>query len=981
MTETSQAPLFERLTAAPVGRGGNWNEDAAADVRKAAGNCEGAEVLSEPAVVRLVGGIFAGSPFLSGLIRRDPARLVRLLRTPPDVAMDACAALAIEAVRSTTDARAAMAALRNFKSEAALLIGLADLGGVWPIMTVTRALTRVADTAVAESVAFLFREAVTKNQWLAAPDEIGPEQNSGYFVLAMGKHGAHELNYSSDIDLIVFYERDKARLAPGVEAQPFFVKLTQQMHRFMNERTADGYVFRTDLRLRPDPGATPVAISTESALHYYESFGQNWERAAMIKARPIAGDIKQGNAFLKELAPFIWRKYLDYAAIADIHAMKRQIHAHRGFGEIAVAGHNIKVGRGGIREIEFFAQTQQLIAGGRQPDLRTRATLETLDRLVDRGWVEPAIRDDLSRSYEFLRTLEHRIQMVADEQTQRLPSGEDELASLARFAGYESIDVFSSAVRSCMTTVLGHYAALFEDTPQLSSATANMVFAGEDDDPDTVAALAEMGYERPSQVIAIVRAWHRGRYPAVRSEKARERLTVVQPILIEALADTIDPDAALIGFDRFLGQLPAGIQLFALLQANPELMRLVALIMGSAPRLARILSRRRRVIDAVLDPGIMGAVPTEGEVAEMVAEELAATTSFEEALDRARVVGGEQAFLIGVRLLTGMISAERAGGAYALLAEELIRQLHACVTDDFTRRYGKIPGGSAAVVAMGKLGGREMTAASDLDLIIVYDADSSASLSTGLKPLATSQYYARFTQRLISALSAPTAEGLLYDVDMRLRPSGNKGPIATQLSGFIDYQSSKAWVWEHLALTRARVISGAPELKSAIEAAIRTTLCQERDPAEIAKAVREMRDLISKEKGTTNIWDLKQVRGGLVDIEFTCQYLQLIHAHRHPEVLDQTTAVALAKLRDAGLLDAAAAGHLIDGIALINDLTQILRLCSDVTFDPKNASGGLKALLARVANQPDFQVLEATLRDTLAETHGIYEATVAEKPA
>jgi [glutamine synthetase] adenylyltransferase / [glutamine synthetase]-adenylyl-L-tyrosine phosphorylase len=979
MSNEPMTPLCDRLTVAPLGRDPGWDAEIAGEVQRSLRSEEPGDLFERTEVVRLLGGIYAGSSYLAGLIRRDPDRLVRLLRASPENHLDALQTAIRAELEALPDVKVAMKALRDFKSEAALLIALADLGGVWPIMTVTKALTDVADTAVQVSVRDQFRRAAAKGDWR---DDAGhPEANSGYFVLAMGKHGAFELNYSSDIDLIVFYERDKARLRSGLEPQQFFVKLTQQVHRYLNEWTPDGYVFRTDLRLRPDPGATQVAISTASAMHYYESFGQNWERAAMIKARTVAGDIAEGEAFLAELAPFIWRKYLDYAAIADIHAMKRQIHAHRGFGDIAVAGHNIKLGRGGIREIEFFAQTQQLIAGGRQPGLRTRATLATLDRLVERHWVRPEVRDQLSEAYRFLRWLEHRIQMVADQQSQQIPSNPDELTAFARFAGIEDAERLAARVRPYLQTVATHYAALFEDVPQLSTATSNLVFTGEEDDPGTIETLSALGYKRPAQATAIVRAWHRGRHPPVRSAKARERLTTVQPLLIDALADTIDPDAALVGFDRFLGQLPAGIQLFSMLQANPELMRLIALIMGSAPRLARILSNRRRVIDAVLDPGIIGDVPGEGEIAAMVADEFMQADSYENALDRARILGSEQLFLIGVRLLTGVITAERAGGAYARLAEEVIRQLQAVVEHDFARQFGTIDGGAAAVVAMGKLGGREMTASSDLDLIIVYDADPGQTSVGGQRQLVTGQYYARFTQRLISSLSAPTAQGLLYDVDMRLRPSGQKGPIATQLSGFIDYQANKAWTWEHMALTRARVISGPDHLRKEIERAILTTLCQERDAVTTAEAVREMRARITAEKGTDNIWDLKQVPGGLVDIEFACQYLQLIHAHRHPEVLDQTTVSALGKLRDAGVLDAEVASRLIAGTTFINALMQVLRLCTDEQFYPEAAPHGLKALLARAGSAPDFNVLENHLRDMLGETRSIYEAIVGQTTA
>lgn len=973
---SAASPLHARLSRAPFGiedpRIAVAVDELEAEMADAARRAGLA--VTEP-VRRLLGGVLVGSPYLAGLARRDPVRLVRVLANAPEANR---ASLLANVAQATDEARTVadlMAALRSFKNEIALLTALADLGGVWELAEVTGTLTQAADAAVQHAVRFLFRQAVISGSWLA-PDDPAPERNSGYIVLGMGKYGARELNYSSDIDLIVFYEKDRLKPRRDLEPQPFFVRMTRELVRILQERTGDGYVFRTDLRLRPDPGATQIALSTDAALTYYESFGQNWERAAMIKARPVAGDIEAGKSLLAELSPFIWRKYLDFAAIADIHAMKRQIHAHRGFGEIGVAGHNIKLGRGGIREIEFFVQTQQLIAGGRQADLRTPETLAALGRLSARGWIKEKVRDDLARSYVFLRGIEHRLQMVADEQTHALPEAPDALDSFSRFAGYPSTAEFSSALVERLKAVQRHYASLFEDMPELTRGGVNMVFAGESDDPQTVEALAEMGFSQPHQVIATVRGWHHGRYAAVRSAKARERLTEVQAVLIEALAQTANPDSAFASFDRFLEQLPAGIQLFSLLRANPSLLRLVADIMGSAPRLAGILSRRRRVIDAVLDPRVIGMLPTAEELEVLVREEIASATDFQEVLDRARVIGNEQGFLIGVRILSGIIVASQAGGAYALLTDHLICALQDAVEADFVRVHGRIPGGAAAVVAMGKLGGREMTAASDLDLIVVYDYAPDAVQSDGAHPLAPSQYYARLTQRLISALSSPTAEGRLYDVDMRLRPSGHKGPVATQLSSFIEYQATSAWTWEHMALTRARVITGTPGMRGKVEQAVRDVLVRPRDRSRIAADVRDMRDRIAAEKGTDELWDLKQVRGGIVDIEFMTQYLQLIHASEHPDVLDQNTARALQKLDGKGLIPEGGGAILIPAARLLNDLTQIVRLCVDGPFRPDQASQGLKDLLARAADAPSFERLEADLRQTLAETARLFDRIV-----
>jgi glutamate-ammonia-ligase adenylyltransferase len=921
-------------------------------------------------VGELLAAVFGASSFLTSLIERSPQRLLATLSAPPEQRFACLTRRFAAAVDAATAAGTAMQLLREFKSDVALLTALCDLGGIWPVMTVSGRLTQAADAAVAAAVRFLFRQAERAGDWRA----LHP---AGYIVLGMGKYGAAELNYSSDIDLIVFYDLSRIRLRSGVEPQPFFVRQTRELVRLLSERTGDGYVFRTDLRLRPDPGATPLALSTQAALNYYEGFGQNWERAALIKARVVAGDGTAGEELLRGLAPFIWRKYLDFAAIADIQAMKRQIHAVYGFGRIAVAGHNIKLGRGGIREIEFFAQTQQLIAGGRQPELRCPETLTALRRLEERGWITGTARSELDHAYRFLRAVEHRLQMLADEQTHTLPVAGDRLESFARFCGYADAAALTAALTRVLRHVEIHYVRLFEHSPALTRGGANMVFAGEADDPATLAALAGMGYARASEVLGLVRSWHHGRYPAVRTARARELLTEVQPVLIEALAKTSNPDMAAIAFDAFLSQLPSGVQLFSILKQNPSLIDLIAAIMGTAPRLSRLLSRRRRVLDAVLDPGFFGDLADRQNLTQLIAAELAESTDFQEVLDRARLIAAEQQFLIGMRLLTGSISAAQAGGAYALLAEGLIAAMQEAVAGQMQQAHGAVGGGQAVVVAMGKLGGREMTAASDLDLIVIYDFDPDSAQSSGNKPLAPIPYYTRLTQRLISAFSAPTAEGILYEVDMRLRPSGQKGPVATQLSSFIHYQAHEAWTWEHMALTRARVVSGSPTLAAKVAGTIRDVLVRPRSRSRTAEDVRAMRARIAREKGTQDPWELKQVRGGLVDLEFIVQYLQLCNAAGHPEILEQNTFAALTKLAAARLIPPQAAERLLAAARLLHNLTQILRLCLDGPFDPLKAPEGLKSLLARAGDAPDFARLQADLLAEEAAVAGLFEELVA----
>lgn len=929
-------------------------------------------VAEQPAVCSLFKSIFGASPFLTGLILREPEGVQEILLSEKDGALDGfCGQLEVSLSKAVSLADAQMG-LRLFKRRVALLVAILDIGEIASVEATIRALSICAGVALNGAIRFLLNDAARRGDYFpVAPDAA--EKQSGYIVLGLGKLGAFELNYSSDVDIVVFYETGKCKLRDGLSEQQFFVKITRDLVKLMQERTADGYVFRTDLRLRPDPGATQVSLSTEAALIYYESFGQNWERAAMIKARPVAGDVAAGEAFLSELAPFVWRKYLDFAAIADVHAMKRQIHAVKGHGDIAVKGHNLKLGRGGIREIEFFTQTQQLIAGGRQEELRVRGTLDALQELVRAGWIEEKTAEELTEAYCFLRRVEHRLQMIADEQTHSLPTSDEDLTRIALFSGFETYDQFAACLTGYLECVQGHYGALFEDVPELSSKTGNLVFTGDSDDPGTVETIHSMGFQDPSQVIQTVKNWHFGRYPATRSARARERLTELQPVLLSALADTAQPDAALTAFDRFLSDLPTGIQLFSLLRNNPRLLELLAELMGTAPRLAGVLSRRATLLDAVLDPGFFGTLPSEAELQELVDDAIGGCDHFQDCLDLARDIGQEQSFLFGVRILSGTVTASQAGGAFAQLATHLIHALKQKVEREMIDAHGRVPGGEAAILAMGKLGGEEMTANSDLDLIMVYDYDEASHQSDGEKPLSVSQYYARYTQRLISALTAPTARGKLYEVDMRLRPSGNAGPVASSFSSFVDYQLNQAWTWEHMALTRARVVSASPALKERLEELISRVLCQKRDATKIAADMLEMRGKIREAKGAGSLWEIKQVRGGLVDLEFVSQYYQLLFAHEAPGILSSNTLRAFRQLKEAGILSHARSDVLIPAAQLYNNLTQILRLCFEGPFDSAEAPQGLKALLAQVSGEPDFERLEVRLGQCEEEVGALFD--------
>lgn len=916
-------------------------------------------------------GIAEASPYLFDLLRADGARVIRLLGCEPEPHLAQLIERTCRDVSAASSEADVMQLLRRMKAEAALLIALCDIGGVWPVMRVTAALTDLAVASVQSALRFLLRQEAARGR-LSPANLDSPEDNSGLIVLAMGKMGAGELNYSSDIDLIVFFDSAAPTLAPDIEPQPFFVRVTQALARVLQQRTGDGYVFRVDLRLRPDPASTQVAISTASALHYYEREGRTWERAAMIKARPCAGDPKAGEAMVAEIAPFVWRKHLDFAALADVHDMKRQMQTFRGQSEIAVEGHNVKVGRGGIREIEFFAQTQQLIAGGRHPELRVRPTLEALDVLASSNWITFEARDELTKAYEFLRRVEHRLQMMADEQTHALPDNIEAVERFACFFGYESRAAFANDLLGHLNVVQGHYGKLFEGDPTGTAKLPAADYSAGPDDPRLIEYLVALGFKKPAVVAKTVQQWMSGDYRALRVEATRNAFVEFVPGLIDGLAHAEEPDNAVTAFDRFLQALQRGGRLISLLSQNRDLVALVALILGAAPRLGDMLARQPQIMDGLIDPRFFGAMPDQRELSARLAATLTDADSYEEFLDRLRLFGQESLFLIGTRILSGTVSAQQASVAFADVAEGIVHTVHGLVTDRFAAQHGRIKGQETAILAMGRLGSREMTASSDLDLILLYDFDSEYPDSDGDRSLPGAHYFARFTQRLISAFTTRTNYGVLYDVDMRLRPSGRAGPVASHIKSFAEYQDREAWTWEHLALTRARVISASPEFRGRIEQIIRDVLTRPRDAVGVASDVVDMRRAVALEKGEDDVWDLKYAAGGMVDVDFIAQYLQLVHAAEKPEILDVSTLHVLDNAARLGVLPQSAAETLRSATRLYHDLTQILRLCVSDKFRPETAGVDLLRVMARAGDAPDFSSLEARVRETQTEVRRVF---------
>ncbi len=909
--------------------------------------------------------LLAAAPYLRELHERHGGWLAEALAAPDDALARELAAVAV-AGRSAADEPEIAAALRLAKGRVALLAAVAEVGGQWTTAASTAALSDLADAALEAGLDFLLGKATAKGD----VKEGITAASSGLVIFALGKHGGRELNYSSDIDVVAFFDRQVDALADPLEDTKIFSRIVQRLAALMQDRVGGEYVFRTDLRLRPDPGSTPVALSTDAALAYYESRGQNWERAAWIKARPCAGDRTAGEAFLAELAPYVWRKHLDFATIADIQAMKRQINISKNVGEARVEGHNVKLGRGGIREIEFFAQTQQLIAGGRDRTLRVRPTSAALSALARTGWIADKTAADLTETYWFLRAVENRLQMLRDEQTHVMPETAEGVAVIAALMGFSSREDFEAVYRTTLNRVQGYYADLFTEGETLGADGGDLVFTGSDDDPGTLETLTRMGFRDAAAVSATVRKWHYGGYRATRAAAARAHLTELLPLLLTTFARTGNADLAFQRFDNFLGRIPTGVQLFALLRNYAQLRELLVQLMASAPRMAEAVIHRAHVMDALIDPAFADDVTRREILVAKVDAFLGEARDYQEVIDRARIIGQEQQFLIAAGLVSGTISAQRAGEQFTALAETMLRRLFAAVRSEFEKRHGVVPGAPVALLGFGKMASGEMTMSSDLDFIMIYDAETTTE-SDGEKPLAATHYFARLTQRLVAAVTAPTSEGVLYNADMRLRPSGNAGPLATSLRAFRLYQEESAWTWEHLALTRARVIEADGDFGFAVGEVIANVLGRTPDRAEIVADVLAMRELLAKERPPRHPFDLKLVPGGLVDLEFIAQSAQLL-ARDDIALPRGTTATILARLGEVGLVPNGARLAEIHGT-----YSTVLQVMSAALTDPFKDEGWTDAfrdLLAQLTNEPSF----LRLTEDLVEMQGeVREAAAA----
>lgn len=862
------------------------------------------------------------SLFLAGLIERNADLMPFIEARKFDDAL-------ASALARTSDNIGSM--LRKQRQGVALVTAIADLAGVWDLTRVTRILSDFADHALDAAIAEAIEERVP-----GAP-------NQGFAVIALGKHGGRELNYSSDIDPIFLFDPETLPHRERDDVAEAAVRYGRRVIELLSALDADGYVFRVDMRLRPSPEVSPIVLPVEAAISYYESSALAWEQAAFIRSRVCSGDRKLGDYFLGAIQPFIWRKSLDFGQLKNITAMTAQIRDHYAKGQKIGLGYDLKRGHGGIRECEFFAQAHQLIHGGRDPGLRMADTRAALTALAAAGPIKPEEAVTLSSAYELLRTLEHRLQMHSDRQTHSIPDNRETADAVARLHGLADADALIETIRPV--------------TEAVASIYDRMVDAGGGEGPRMAdeglpleEQLTDLGYADPAAVMQRMTRWRSGKIRAIRSTAAREAFEAVLPAIMKALAQAPDSDRAIARFDNMIEAMPSAINVFRLLEARPGLLQLVADLLSYAPTLADDLGRHSRYLDALIDTS---AMELPGDVPALLdaLQRRIGDADYQSTLDIVRDYVGEKRFALGVQLIEGRNDALDIARAYAHLAEAALKTLTAATVAEFEKAHGRIKDGELVILALGRLGGEALTHASDLDLILLFTGDYLAE-SDGARPLGATQYFNRLAQRVIGAMTVATASGALYEVDTRLRPSGGDGLLCASVKSFAQYQRENAWTWEHMALTRARTLYASDAAQAEVDAIIGDVLTAPRDPAKLHSDVIEMRKEMATHKPAKGELDVKLLPGGLVDLEFIVHALQLEkHVALHPQL---GRAIA-------GLI---AAGHLpqdfANAYALLGRLLVMVRLVAPDCNAPPAAA---QALIAKSLGYADWDALGVAIRD------------------
>jgi glutamate-ammonia-ligase adenylyltransferase len=818
-------------------------------------------------------------------------------------------------------------ALRRERHALALALAIGDLAGAFPLSRIVGELTKLADRALDAAIGYGIRARM--------PDA----EPAGFIALALGKHGAGELNYSSDIDPILLYDPAilprRERDEPGEAAE----RVARKIIETLAQPTEEGYVFRVDLRLRPASEVSPLAIPIEAALTHYESSALAWERAAFIRARACAGDVAAGEAFLAAIRSFVWRKSLDFGAIAEIGRLTAQIRSTTKGAWIVGPGFDLKKGRGGIREIEFYAQTHQLIHGGRNPALRLRGTRASLDALAEAGIIPGEDARILGESYDRLRTLEHRLQMVSDQQTHKLPADWAAIESVAQLDGLAGSEELLAEITAITQGVGERYDALIAANPACQGGPALPV-----SNESLVDNLSRLGFTDAHDLAERIDGWRSGKLRALRSDTARAAFDTIQPALLAALAAAPEPERAFLRWEQLLANLPSAVNLFRLLEARPGLLDLLAHILSLAAPLADALARRADLLDPLIDSSAFDLPGTVDELAALMADG-ASHDDYQTLLDRVRRVVGDLRFTLGVQLIEAATDPLDISEALSRTAEAAIEVLARATVTEFEKAHGRIPGSELVILGLGRLGGGALTHASDLDLIYLFSGEGEGE-SDGPRPIGASLYFNRLAQRVSASLSVPTAEGALYEVDTRLRPSGTQGPIAVSFSGFRRYQLEQAWTWEHMALTRARALFGSDAGRGELRGIVCEALLKPREADKLRTDVIDMRAEMARHKQRKGPLDAKLSRGGLVDLEFLTHYQQL----RHGTGLHPGLEVAIAALVDAGLLPKSMIGAR-------ETLARLLVAGRLLSPDSEPPSAAARGVLAKACLFDDWQAL------------------------
>jgi [glutamine synthetase] adenylyltransferase / [glutamine synthetase]-adenylyl-L-tyrosine phosphorylase len=866
------------------------------------------------------------SPFLREAAQAYPAVVDAFTSHGSSVAAN----VALSATHEELEVR-----LRRRRRALALAVALGDLSGELALEDVTSLLSDFADSAIDESV----RAAILER----APDA----EPQGFAVIAMGKLGSHELNYSSDVDLLLLFDPDalprRSRDDPGEAA----VRIGRRLIELLQRRTAEGYVQRVDLRLRPSPEVTPIALPVHAAISHYESSALPWERAAFIRARAAAGDINLGERFLEAIKPFVWRRSLDFGVIEEVRQISARIRDHFAQGSVIGPGFDLKRGRGGIREVEFFVQIQQMIHGGRDPSVRSPATLDAIQELLAAGRLEEPVARDLAEAYRLLRTIEHRVQMVDDAQTHLIPVAPEAVGNVAQLHGLRTGPELIGLLRPSIERAGEIFDSLSpEDRRQLSN------------DPDILRReLTEIGFNEPDAAARHVAHWRSGKARSLRTPAAQQAFEAMLPSLLQAIAAGADPDHALNRLSDIVERLSSGINLFRLLEARPPLAQLLAKVLAHAPALADQLARRPELFEGLFDASSFEMPPDAAEFAELLGRAML-RHSYDVALDRARRLVNERRFALGVQLIDLRRDPLEVTEGYARVAEGTLVALGRAAVEEFQHAHGSFPEGELVILGLGRLGGHSLTHASDLDLIYLHTA-GQGGVSDGPKPLGPNDYFNRLASRVTAALSVPTAAGPLYDVDTRLRPGGSTGMRVVSLEAFEQYQHKEAWTWEHMALCRARPVFGSPEVRERVSAMIESILMMPRDREKVIADAAKMRADMERHKPPQSALDVKLGPGGLVDLEFAVHVLQLTtHVGLNTRLESALEALAAESLVQANIVDA---------LKLLARMLVMMRLVAPGNVKPAPETWELVAQACGAANWDELLAEHQAARQRIAD--------------